>query len=107
MPARTSVADRQWSAVEPSSIGLHEWDDECVVYLETQATTHLLDAAASAALKTLLRTRRPISIDELASLSFGTTEGPMPTALSVDEREALESIMLELQRIGIAQAHLS
>jgi hypothetical protein len=97
----------QWSAAETDSIELREWDDEYVVHVEAQATTHLLDAATGAVLKALLRARQAISIDELAGLSFGTADESAPAALSTDECAALQAILLELQRIGMAQVHPS
>ena len=92
---------------DPDSIDLRVWDGEYVVYLETQAATHLFDAATGAVLNALLEARQAVSIDELASLSFGTVDEATSAALFADERAALESILLELQRIGIAQAHPS
>lgn len=112
MRVEASPAGCQWSiaAADPASIDLREWDDEYVVYLESQATTHLFDAATGAVLKALLQLRRASSIDELALLSFGAVgdigESTSPE-LSADESAALESILLELQRIGLAQAHPS
>ena len=105
--ARSSSADCQWVAVGASSIELREWDGEYVVHVETQAATHLLDTATGAVLKALLRARRAISIDELAGLSFGAADESAPAALSSDECAALQAILLELQRIGMAQVHPS
>ena len=109
MLAEVLPAGRQWymADADPDSIDLRVWDGEYVVYLETQAATHLFDAATGAVLNALLEARQAVSIDELASLSFGTVDEATSAALSADERAALESILLELQRIGIAQAHPS
>ena len=109
MLAEVLPAGRQlyMADADPDSIDLRVWDGEYVVYLETQAATHLFDAATGAVLNALLEARQAVSIDELASLSFGTVDEATSAALFADERAALESILLELQRIGIAQAHPS
>jgi hypothetical protein len=74
-----------------------------VVRLDADASTHLLDRSASTILVTLLKATRALSIDELAEQAFGAGEESASASLSADECVALNAVLHELQRIGVAQ----
>lgn len=106
-PAKEGATAPRWRAACAEKMLLREWGDECVVRLDADASTHLLDRSASAILGTLLNAPRALSIVELAEQAFGATGASISASLSADEHAALNAVLLELQRIGVAQPEQS
>ena len=90
------TADLTWRAVLPE-IDLRCWDDEFVVFAGASGDTHLLNLVAGATLEYLRTT--PANLEQIAA----TISGDLDIRLDEALRESLQNILLEFDRLGLAE----
>jgi len=99
----TPSATDRWHVDGSQVIDWQEWGEEFVVRVASRAETHLLSAAAGAALLSLLDGRESLTLEALyarAFEDFGTDRPGGPTT-SASELESLRTIVDDFARLGI------
>jgi len=101
----TRLVARYFLSASRATLHWRQWRDEVVAFDEMQGQTHLMSAGAAAVLMELVRAERGCTFDEIAKQLFLRTDCDPgdDAALSKDERAALEGILSELARLGLAR----
>lgn len=91
---------QRWFSITPHSLAWREWDGEFVVRNERSGSTHLVGPLAGRVLQVLLQSRGGMSIQDIMD-RLG--EPPAP-ADQVEWHTAIDAVLSEFQRLGIAEA---
>jgi hypothetical protein len=86
----------RWRSASPEALAWREYEDEVVVRNVHTGSTHLLNAVSAAILRELTQADHPLAAAEIAAR----------LADNVDEAwmRSIEEILVEFQRLGLAQA---
>lgn len=101
------LAAESWWVDGAGSVEWREWGDDCVVYHGNAAKTHLLSASAGAVLRALLSQRGPVPVGALFNRLLGSVDGQPTEPMSGDEDQALNAILSDFERIGLARRVVS
>ena len=85
-------------------IDWREWGDEFVVHVASRSETHLLGAAAGTVLLALLDGRQALTLDAMYAMAIDDAEtsgGAKKPIMSPAERESLQAIVADFERLGI------
>ena len=96
----SSISALRWRSVPPAAIVWREWDGEFVVRNERSGSSHLLGPLAGRVLQVLLEANGVLRVADIAA-RLG--EEPAATA-TPDARAAIEEVLSEFQRLGLAEA---
>ena len=94
----SSPSALRWRSVPPDAIAWHEWDGEFVVRNERSGSTHLLAPLAGSVLQVLLDADGALSVADIAVLL-----GYSAAAAAPDEYAAIDAVLSEFKRLGLAQ----
>ena len=89
----------RWRSVRPDAIAFREWDGEFVVRNEQSGSTHMLGALGGQVLQILLRADAALSSADIA-IALDSEDRP---GYAPDKRAAVDEILQEFQRLGLAQ----
>jgi PqqD family protein of HPr-rel-A system len=89
-----------WRSVPPDAIAWHEWEGEFVVRNERSGSTHLLAPLAGSVLQVLLEVDGALSVADIAA-RLG--DQPLAAAAAPDLHAAIDAVMSEFKRLGLAQ----
>ena len=98
------LSNQHWRIAQSEVIDWHEWGDEFVVRVASRSETHLLGAAAGSILLALLDARRALTLDSMYAMAIDDAEAsasPKDSSMSTAERESLQTIVVELERLGL------
>lgn len=110
----------RWRAPPAGGFECRAWDDECVIYLKADASTHLLDATAGSVFEAMVQADRALTGNEIAARIFGALHAANRGAehdgdaagqdepsdvKNASELKAVLAILAELERIGAARRH--
>jgi len=90
-------AARRWRVPFHAALSWREWDGEFVVRDERSGSTHLLDARAGSVFSCLVAASAGAGVAEIAVHVLDPTD-------STDPAPAIEAVLIELERIGLAVA---
>jgi hypothetical protein len=94
----------RWQVAESQGIKWREWGDEFVVYIASRSETHLLGAEAGSILLLLLNSRQALSLNTMYAIANDNGEASASlkgSMMSAMERESLQTIVTEFERLGI------
>jgi hypothetical protein len=98
------LSTQRWRIAESEVIDWREWGDEFVVHVATRSETHLLGAAAGSILLVLLDGRQALTLDAMYATAIDdaeTSAGSKDSIMSAAERESLQAIVVNFERLGI------
>jgi hypothetical protein len=100
--ADPSPTDR-WNIPASEVIDWREWGEEFVVRIASRAETHLLSPAAGNVLLALLDDRPTLTLEALYAKAFdeADTACERAPAMTGGERESLQAIVADFERLGI------
>jgi PqqD family protein of HPr-rel-A system len=90
----------RWQCVSAEALAWREFDGELVVRNARTGSTHLLTPFASAVLRVLLETGGGVSVPDLVA-RLGEGDGSQSTLFP-----AIEAVLTEFQRLGLAEPEL-
>ena len=100
------LADR-WTIRESEVIDWHEWGEEFVVRVARRAETHLLSPAAGSVLLALLDSRSSMTLEALYAKAIQEPASDDGPAMTDDERNSLQAIVGDFERLGIASRDIA
>ena len=95
----SSSSALRWRSVSPDAIAWREWDGEFVVRNERSGSTHQLAPLAGSVLQVLLEADGARSAAELAA----GLEGHPAAANAPDRKAAIDAVLSEFKRLGLAE----
>ena len=103
-----SPTDR-WHVPASEVIDWHAWGDEFVVRVAGRAETHLLSPAAGSVLLALLDSHSSLSLEALYAKACNDSESDADKipAMTADERNALQAIVADFERLGMASRQIA
>lgn len=90
----------RWRGVAAEAIVWREWDGEFVVRNERSGSSHLLGALAGQVLQCLLEADAALSAAEIVQ----RLGGPSAAAADSDLYAAIDKVLAEFHRLGLAEA---
>lgn len=94
----SSPSALRWRSVSPDAIAWREWGGEFVVRNERSGSTHLLAPLAGSVLQVLLEADGALSVADIAS-----GLGDPPAAAAPDRYAAIDAVLSEFKRLGLAE----
>jgi hypothetical protein len=108
----------RWRSVPADAIAWREWNGECVVRNERSGSTHLLGPLAAWVLKLLLQADSALYVADIAATfndecpnEIGPAAGAQPsefgaapTANAPDGHAAIDAVLSEFRRLGLAES---
>jgi hypothetical protein len=91
----------RWQIAASEVIDWREWGDEFVVRVASRSETHLLDAAAGSILLVLLAERAALTVDAMYERATDGAESSAESSMTAAERQSLQAILAEFERLGI------
>lgn len=98
------LSTQRWRIAGPDLIDWREWGDEFVVRVAPRSETHLLSAAAGSILLTLLDGREALTLDAIYASAVDdadTGASSNGSSMSAAERQSLQAIVTDFERLGI------
>ena len=95
----SSQSAPRWRSVPPDAIGSRQWYGEFVVRNERTGSSHLLGPLAGRVLQVLLEADEALSVAEIAA---GLGSEPA-AAIAPDEYTAIDAVLSEFHRLGLAE----
>ena len=89
-----------WRSVPPDAIAWREWDGEFVVRNERSGSSHLLGPLAGSVLQVLLEADGALSVADIAAR---LSDQPAAAAAGSDRYAAIDAVLSEFKRLGLAQ----
>ena len=89
---------RRWCLRDAGDIACRSWNDESVVYCDSQAATHLLGPVGGAVLAALRTRDEPQTIAEISIRAFGDDSSHI---LPREAADAVQDALREFERIGL------
>jgi hypothetical protein len=94
-----SLSAPRWRSAPADAVAAREWDGEFVVRNECTGNSHLLGPLAGRVLGVLLAAGGPLDADEIAA----RLEIAAASMESSDEMDAIERVLAEFCRLGLAE----
>jgi len=92
----------RWRLRDADDIAWRCWDGECVVYVVRSATTNLLSPIGRAVLTAWHDRHETLSLEDICGRAFAVAAQPF-----AEKKELVRDMLLEFERIGVAEPEVS